>query len=117
MKKKRIVSVLLAAALLFTMNGDVSYAVGTQGESWQYAQERQEDIDGEPDEEPGQPGNPGDGPGQEPGGNPGDGPGQEPGGNPGDGQEKQSFTVEFNLDGGMTAEGLSSFSLQVQEGD
>ncbi len=105
MKKKRIVSVLLAAALLFTMNGDVSYAVGTQGESWQYAQERQEDIDGEPDEEPGQPGNPG------------DGPGQEPGGNPGDGQEKQSFTVEFNLDGGMTAEGLSSFSLQVQEGD
>lgn len=116
MKKKRIISVLLAAALLFTMDGNASYAMGTQGEPWQYAQERQEGTNGEPGDEPGQePGNPGDEPGQEPG-NPGNEPGQEPG-NPGDGQDKQSFTVEFNLDGGMTADGASSFSVQVKEGE
>ncbi len=106
---------LLAAALLFTMDGSYLYAMDAQENVTEHAQEESTqsgDVQGEELEgnEPGE---------SEPGeGEPGESePGEsEPGeSEPGE-DEVTKYKVEFDLNGGYTEENESSFSMQVEEG-
>lgn len=106
MKMKRILCILLVAVLLFTMDGSCLYAMGITQEPQQYEEDRQ-DVRTAPEE--------GENPPEE-GENPpeeGENPPEE-GENPP--EEEQKYTVNFELNGGITAAGESSFSLQVEEG-
>lgn len=91
MKKKRVLSVLLAATLLFAMDGSNFYAMGMEGSTPEYTQEESIlDKDVQEEDEP-----------------------QE--NKLGEGEVKQ-YKVDFNLNGGFTAENESSFSMQVEDG-
>ncbi len=89
MRKKRILSVLLAAVILFTADCGSFSAMGMAGQEQPYAQETQ--VEGMQEE----------------------GTGSQEGD---EAQEELSHTVSFDLSGGVTAEGEDSFSMQVQEG-
>ncbi len=90
MKKKRILSVLLAAVLLFTMDGGSLYAMGMepyrQEQEGQTAQEGWQDETVQPKDAAPE-------------------------------EEERTHTVCFELNGGTTAEGEQSYTIQVKEGE
>lgn len=101
---------LLAVVLLFTMNGGNLYAMDMPGSARGYTQEESTlDKDMQGGDEPGE---------DEPGEN---GPGEnEPEDKPEENEpgkdEVKQYKVDFNLNGGLTAENESSFSMQVEDG-
>lgn len=102
--KKRILSMLLAAAILISDGGSL-YAAGTlEGPQQNLTEQGSEAAQQEPelpgDTEGGEP--------QEP---------ETPGGEDGDGEERQEYTINFDLNGGLTQDGQESMSIQVKEGE
>ena len=106
MKKKRILCILLAAMLLFTMDGGSLYAMGISQEQ-QYEEDKQ-DMRTAPEEGENSP-EEGEEPPEEGETPPGEG--EEPP------EEEQEYTVNFELNGGVTVAGTNSFSLRVKEGE